>query len=607
VIVLAWAVPAACAGTIHVDDDAPPGGDGLTWNSAFTDLQDALDAATNGTQIRVAEGIYRPDRGSGDRTATFQLLGGVALYGGYAGFGAPDPDARDVNACTTTLSGDLGCDDGPDFTNIAENSYHVVTGSGTDPSAVLDGLTIEGGNADGYESSLGYGAGLYCWSGSPTLANCTIHRNWAADRGGGMYNQFGAPTLTACTFTGNRAAYGGGMRNHGGSPTLSRCVFLDNTSDYGGGMYNYSAAPTLNGCTFRRNWALFGGGMYNDDGSVTLVNCLFSGNEAASDGGGLWILNNGSSPAVINCTLRENHADGGGGGIWIIDFADDMTVANSILWGNHDSGGTDESAQITRQNGDPTYMSYCCLQGWTGDWGGVANAGDDPLFVDGDGPDQVPGTADDNLRLAAGSPYIDSADNQAVPLWVTTDLTDAPRFQDDPVTADSGSGAPPLVDRGAHEYDPADCNGNGLPDVQDLAGATSQDCNTNGTPDECDVSRLDCNTNGTPDDCEPDFDGDSTPDDCDPDMDGDGVPNTADLCNFTPPGQDVNPLGGPMGDLDDDCDVDLDDYFFFQVCLSLSGPGGNPGFQDCFDVFDFDHDADVDLADFAGFQRAPLH
>jgi hypothetical protein len=59
-----------------------------------------------------------------------------------------------------------------------------------------------------------------------------------------------------------------------------------------------------------------------------------------------------------------------------------------------------------------------------------------------------------------------------------------------------------------------------------------------------------------------------------------------------------------MGDLDDDCAVTLDDYYFFEICLYLSGPGSHPGFQDCLDVFDFDFDGDVDLRDFAWFQRA---
>ena len=60
---------------------------------------------------------WRPDRssatpdGSGDRDATFELVSGVALRGGYAGFGAPDPDVRDIARFQTILSGDLAGND----------------------------------------------------------------------------------------------------------------------------------------------------------------------------------------------------------------------------------------------------------------------------------------------------------------------------------------------------------------------------------------------------------------------------------------------------------------------------------------------------------------
>jgi hypothetical protein len=47
------------------------------------------------------------------------------------------PNARDIEAYKTILSGDLNDDDGPDFANNWDNSYHVVTGNGTDATAIL--------------------------------------------------------------------------------------------------------------------------------------------------------------------------------------------------------------------------------------------------------------------------------------------------------------------------------------------------------------------------------------------------------------------------------------------------------------------------------------
>src|SRR5690606_15340852 len=74
---------------LYVDADAPAGGDGRSWASAFKYLRDALDAAAPPAEIRVAAGEYKPDRtaalpnGDGNRIATFQLKSGLAVYGGF--------------------------------------------------------------------------------------------------------------------------------------------------------------------------------------------------------------------------------------------------------------------------------------------------------------------------------------------------------------------------------------------------------------------------------------------------------------------------------------------------------------------------------------------
>jgi hypothetical protein len=66
-----------------------------------------------------------------------------------------------------------------------------------------------------------------------------------------------------------------------------------------------------------------------------------------------------------------------------------------------------------------------------------------------------------DLHISAGSPCIDAANNSAPGLaGITTDLDGNPRFVNDPATADTGMGTPPIVDMGAFEYQPpcpADC------------------------------------------------------------------------------------------------------------------------------------------------------
>ncbi len=180
---------------IYVDADAAgPTHDGSTWCFAYTELHEALVVATPGTTIRVAEGTYTPDADSlpDPRDARFSMINGVRLEGGYAGCGAADPEERDIATYETILSGDLNGDDDPgDFPagpSFDDNSYHVVTSSRTDATAVLNGFTVRGGKAGGWG-----GGGMYnTFLGSPTVMNCTFSRNSAIGtfaKGGGMNNE----------------------------------------------------------------------------------------------------------------------------------------------------------------------------------------------------------------------------------------------------------------------------------------------------------------------------------------------------------------------------------------------------------------------------------
>ncbi len=85
-------------------------------------------------------------------------------------------------------------------------------------------------------------------------------------------------------------------------------------------------------------------------------------------------------------------------------------------------------------------------------------------------------------------------------------------------STDRGSGPPFRVAFGG-----ADCNGNGIPDDQDIAQGTSLDCNRNTIPDECEIAEQparDCNKNGILDSCDiavgtsEDINGDGVPDEC---------------------------------------------------------------------------------------------
>ena len=108
-----------------------------------------------------------------------------------------------------------------------------------------------------------------------------------------------------------------------------------------------------------------------------------------------------------------------------------------------------EEAQI---NGLGSHrINFSAVDGWTGQFGGAGNIDADPQFIDADGPDNQLGTADDNLRLAPGSPCIDAADNSRYP-GPDHDADGNPRFVDDPDTVDTGRGTPPIIDMGGYEF-----------------------------------------------------------------------------------------------------------------------------------------------------------
>jgi len=402
-LLLVAARTAVAGGIIYVDANAAGANNGSSWENAYVYLQDALsdaEAAEKPLEIRVAQGIYKPDQGAfqtpGDREATFQLINNLTLSGGYAGHRQPDPNDRDITLYETILSGDLMGDD-IDVYNIAvlfdepkysDNSYHVVVARETDSSAVLDGFTITAGNANGpvledvrYPESHNFqhGAGMYGISGNPTLINCTFSGNLAKS-GSGMLNYENNPTLTDCSFIGNAAtASGAGMFNYTSSPIMTNCNFSENRAKKGGGMYNHDkCSPTLTNCTFSENRVGdigygYGGGMFNASSDPVLNECTFSDNWAKSYGGGM--KNSAGKPILNNCVFIRNSAGGGGG---VSNGGGNPTFNNCTFIGNVSgySGGA-----IENQVSDPM-LSKCNFSGNMTKYGaGVYNANSNPTII----------------------------------------------------------------------------------------------------------------------------------------------------------------------------------------------------------------------------------
>ena len=431
---------------IYVDVDATGSNNGKNWQDAYKCLQNALDIAESDDEIRVAQGTYRPDQrtvdtprygfhiiSTGEREATFKLRSGVVIKGGYAGFGEPIPDARDITSYETILSGDLKANDIElkDFEwhtlytftghqSLRDNSHTVVTGSDTDKTAILDGFTITAGHAEppsGYTGQDLYpdpyqtGGGMLCESGSPTVVKCTFWRNSARsiesnDTGGaGMANFDSSPTLRDCNFienivfSSNVGGYGAGIFDANSYPKLINCLFSGNVATgldgecWGGGMYNLSSNPTLIDCSFIGNSALprgdltgllffisRGGAIFNHGRSnPKLTNCILQEN-FANAGGGIFNMTE-SSPTLTNCTFRKNKAvnDGLGGGMFNSTNCN-PTVTNCIFGGN--SAESDGGGMYNGWRSNPL-LTNCIFSGnlATGNGGGMYNNSSSPTVT----------------------------------------------------------------------------------------------------------------------------------------------------------------------------------------------------------------------------------
>jgi predicted outer membrane repeat protein len=406
----------ALGSVIYVNQKAIIGfNNGTSWRDAYTNLQKALAAAPKGAEIWVAEGVYKPTTDF-DRSASFQLKNEVELYGGFAG-NETSRNQRNPHENVTILSGDTG-----QANNTNDNSYHVVmSGATTAATAVLDGFTVEYGNANGgslasdllgggmynrgdptlksiifsnnyatnggggmynlgnpminnvlfyMNATLTNGGGMYNSSSSPTLNRVTFRNNFAEDGGGGMYNEHGSPTLRNVTFSNNSGnSSGGGMYNASSDPTLIDVIFSNNTADgLGGGMFNISSNPILTGGAFNSNSAFHGGGMANYSSSnPILTNVTFNGNTAGYYGGGLYCTS--SSSTLTGVTFSGNTALEGGGGMYSCNSA---TLTNVTFSGN--SAGSSGGGMVSSSNSTFTNVTFSGNSAGSSG-GGISNIG----------------------------------------------------------------------------------------------------------------------------------------------------------------------------------------------------------------------------------------
>lgn len=161
-----------------------------------------------------------------------------------------------------------------------------------------------------------------------------------------------------------------------------------------------------------------GAALFNEESNVLLYNSVFSGNDSYSDdpffNGGAIVNIDRSQVIMINNTVTGNTTLKGGGAMH--NNNSDLTIWNSILWNNQSGTLSGEIAGATYSFMGPFSHRVGYSIAEEGMPEAFTDEGQnlmlDPMFVDADGPDNMVGTEDDNVRLLNTSPAIDAGDNE---------------------------------------------------------------------------------------------------------------------------------------------------------------------------------------------------
>ena len=400
--------PLALAQTVVFVDITNAAGpqDGTSWATAFSEIQDGIEAARQefGGEVWVAKGTYGEARAN---AGSLRLRASVDLYGGFVGDEAVR-NQRDPAANVTIIDAAES--------NNGEPAASAVLGAS---DALLDGFVIRHGQGQD-------GAGMLNIAVSPTVVNCTFTENVAQRFGGGVLNVDGAtPVFKNCRFIKNYAGNsGGGLGNTNAAPSIEDCIFSDNAAgnvggalfnveggdafltrtvfdgnsaiEGGGAIFNEGADPAITACEFYRNTtSKFAGAIFNNNGASPLVvNCVFARNNANDRGGAITTLN--SLFTAINCTFAYNTSFNDGSVLF--DNASGTTIFNSVIWYNSD--------EPFFALDSVTDIRYCNIGGG---FSGLGNIALEPQFTDAPNDDfsLLPTSPSINAGIADGAPETD--------------------------------------------------------------------------------------------------------------------------------------------------------------------------------------------------------
>jgi hypothetical protein len=263
-----------------------------------------------------------------------------------------------------------------------------------------------------FDSNVAYsaGGGFYSTYADLTVEDCVFKWNFGATSGGG-YSVYSSIVVRDSRFEQNSSNRVGGLTLSAGE--VSRCVFIENESLFGDAGAVYSTGESgqplhIDACTFFQNSAASSGGaLYLYRVPPLITNCLFNGNHCNGYGGGAVFLSYSIEPPLIrNCTFTSNIAEEGYGGGVLANSTPGVELTSCVFWRNRSAFGMSEQDQFDIPPND-LILNYCCVMNLD-TTEGDGNIESLPGFVDEDGPDDVYGNADDDLRLTFGAPTVDS-------------------------------------------------------------------------------------------------------------------------------------------------------------------------------------------------------
>ena len=318
----------------------------LTWATAASNIQEAVNAAASGNTVLVGDGVYtltnqiilakpvtlisvngaaaavidgnypyatnRCLKYNQDINSTvdgFTIRNGYFLIpsgageGEYGGGGVSMFCDGILRNCTIVSN---TCDNAAKVPNCGGGGVFMNR-----RSAIVSNCVIRGNRFIGTGRG---GGGIYMFAvGNARMVDCTLEENDAPATSGGGAHLWGG-IVSNCLFAGNTAKAGGGFFQSGAYVPQRNCTFVGNLAGEGGGAT--IAGGWFIDCVFSNNVATntYGGGVaFGYGGSAS--NCLFYGNICAGEGGGLTTLRTENNICRIhNCLLIANQAAKGGGG-----------------------------------------------------------------------------------------------------------------------------------------------------------------------------------------------------------------------------------------------------------------------------------------------------